>query len=264
MKISVSKLTVVLLWLWLPFSVLGAQKVYVGVYDYPPFYIASAESHGGVTPDIIRLFNQAQQEFEFELVNTTSRRRYQDFESGLFDLMLFERVEWGWQNYDVVATEPFFSGGEVWITYAMPDRNQRYFETIGKKRLLGVLGYHYGFAALNSDPDYLKNNFSIHLLDNQEKIINLIAQRRADMGIVALSFLNNYLHQHPGMREKLLISGEFDQTYEHGALLRKDAPVSARWLNRLFRQLQDKGELDRLWYRHHLRARQSNSNPPGE
>lgn len=256
MKISASKFTALALWLWLPFSVLAAQKVTVGVYDYPPFYIASAQSHGGVTPDIIRRLNQTQQEFEFELVTTTSRRRYQDFEAGLFDLMLFESAEWGWQNYDVVATEPFFSGGEVWIAYAIPERDQHYFETIGKKRLLGVLGYHYGFAALNSDPDYLKNNFSIHLLDNQEKIINLIAEQRADMGIVALSFLNNYLHQHPGMREKLLISKEFDQTYEHGALRRKDAPLSVDWLNRLFSQLQDKGELDRLWYKHHLREKE--------
>lgn len=212
------------LWLWLPLSVLAAQKVTVGVYDYPPFYIASAEGHGGVTPDIIRLLNQAQQEFEFELVNTTSRRRYQDFDAGLFDLMLFESAEWGWRNYDVIATESFFSGGEVWIAYALPERDQRYFDSIGEKRLLGVLGYHYGFAALNSDPDYLRDNFSIHLLDNQEKIINLIVEQRADMGIVALSFLNNYLHQYPQLHNKLLISQEFDQTYQHGALLRKNAP----------------------------------------
>ncbi len=234
--------------------VLAAQKVAVGVYEYPPFYLSDKQEHRGVTTDIVALLNQTQQEFEFEVFNTTSRRRYQDFEAGLFDLMLFENKEWGWQDYDVIATEPFFHGGEVWIAYAIPGRDQHFFDTIESKRLLGVLGYHYGFAALNSDPDYLQNNFSIHLLENQEKIIDLISQQRADMGIVALSFLNHYLHNHPDMQGKLLISDKFDQTYAHGALVRKSAPVSAQWLNEHFASLEKQGKLEQLWQQHHLRS----------
>lgn len=256
MKISASKLLAAALLSCLSFSALAAQKVAVGVYDYPPFYMQTTDGHGGVTPDIIKLLNTAQQEFKFELVNTTSRRRYQDFESGLFDLMLFESTDWGWQGYDVVNTAPFFSGGEVWIAYASPGRDQHYFESITEKRLLGVLGYHYGFAALNSDPGYLQNKFSIHLLENQEKIISLIVEQKADMGIVAQSFLNHYIDKHPQLREKLLISQKFDQTYAHGVLVRKNAAINAEWLDRLFAQLRQQGQLESLWQQHNLFGQQ--------
>ncbi|MDF2180290.1 transporter substrate-binding domain-containing protein [Aliiglaciecola sp. CAU 1673] len=228
------------------------EPVHVGVYDYQPFYQAIGEGHAGPIPDLVALLNTEQQEFEFELTPTTSRRRYQDFADGKFDMIFFESKAWGWQDYPLQASEPVFHGGEVWVALVEPGRDQSFFTDMTDKTLLGVLGYHYGFANFNSDPDYLRQNYDMHLVDNQNKIIELLLQDRADMGLIAYSYLNNYLHHHPEVRPQLIVSNFFDQEYRHGALLRQGIKLDLARLNALFERLKASGQLDKIWQKHHL------------
>ncbi|GAB3020926.1 substrate-binding periplasmic protein [Bowmanella dokdonensis] len=230
----------------------AAERVGVGCYDYPPFYMASAEGEEGLIPDLVALMNQNQDRFEFHLVPTTARRRYLDFANDKFDLLMFESPDWGWQEYPIEQSRPFYQGAEVWIARNRPGRDQAYFTSPQDKRLLGVLGYHYGFAGLNSDPDFLSDQYTIHLVDSQATIIELILQGKADMGIVALSYLNHYLHRHPQHADDLLVSEQYDQVYLHGALLDKDAAILIGELDKLFDKMHQDGQLDRLWQKHGL------------
>lgn len=249
----ITKLWVVfLLGLVIPMATQARQTLAVGVYDYPPFYQTHMGKADGVIPDVLHLLNQAQSEVEFVLYATTARRRYKDFQDGKFDLLLFENRQWGWQDYPVHASETLFSGGEVWVTMAASDRDQSYFKQLQGKTLVGVLGYHYGFADLDADPHRLHQHFGMQLVDSQDKVMELLLQERADMGLVAYSFINRYLHQHPELKPRLLISDTFDQQYQHGALLREDATITIEWLNSLFSRLKDNGQLRALWHQHHL------------
>jgi len=59
--------------------------------------------------------NKLQNEYEFVGVPTTARRRYQDFDKDKFDMMMFESINWGWQQYPVAASQAFITGVEVVI-----------------------------------------------------------------------------------------------------------------------------------------------------
>lgn len=245
------KLIVIILML-LPGAALAQQTLYIGVYDYQPFYQATDQGHSGPIPDLVALLNSKQQEVHFELTPTTARRRYQDFAEGKFDLILFENKAWGWQDFPVDVSEPVFHGAEVWVALKQPGRDQGFFQALTDKTLLGVLGYHYGFANFNSDPQYLRQHFDMHLVESQDKIIELLLQGRADMGLIAYSYLNHYLYHHPQVRSLLMVSEHYDQEYRHGALLRKGVKPGLDWLNAQFRRLKASGELDRIWHKHHL------------
>src|SRR5690606_15842566 len=98
---------------------------------------------------------------------------------------------------------------------------------IHAKQKIAVVVYEYlPFFALEEQqsrgviPDLLR------LLNQaQDKVIGLLLQKRADMGLVANSFINRYLYLHPELKSTLLISQSFDQQYQHGALLRRGAKI---------------------------------------
>lgn len=240
--------------LFLSPAIQAKEKIAVGVYEYPPFFALVEQQSRGVIPDLLRLLNQAQDKVEFTLYITTARRRYKDFQDGKFDMLLFESLDWGWRGYPLDASITFFTGGEVWVALASLDRDQRYFTQFEGKRLIGVLGYHYGFAGLDANPDSLRQRFGMQLVDSQDKVIGLLLQKRADMGLVANSFINRYLYLHPELKSTLLISQSFDQQYQHGALLRRGAKIEIHWLNGVFTELQQSQQLQRLWRKHHLLA----------
>ncbi|WP_255543066.1 hypothetical protein [Azospirillum sp. INR13] len=84
----------------------------VGAYEFPPYV---DETGGGVTRDLLDLFNAAQSERRFEMVRTAPQRRYDDLEQGRFDMIAFECGNWGWQGRPVEASRPFLRDAEVFI-----------------------------------------------------------------------------------------------------------------------------------------------------
>lgn len=137
-------------------------------------------------------------------------------------MSFFENLVWGWSNKRIEASDVFPKGGEVYITQACPGKNQTFFDSFEGKSLIGILGYHYGFANYNADIHYLESEFNITLFNDPASIIIPVAQGRIDIGIVTISFLNKYLNQNPNMRKTILISDKLDQEYDHTILVRKD------------------------------------------
>ncbi|UZE96092.1 substrate-binding periplasmic protein [Alkalimarinus alittae] len=223
----------------------------VGGYEFPPFVSSGdiQQPNHGITIDLIEHLNQVQSEYTFKYFPTSSKRRYMDFSVGRYDLIMFENSGWGWAEQPVEASNVFMHGAEVYIAYNRPERDQQFFDDIASKRIVGMLGYHYGFANFNSDEDYLSEHFNVLLSTDHLRNIRLILTDRpelAEIAVVTQSFLNDYLAQNPKDREKLLISNKLDQEYLHRMLVRKGAAISVGGLNHLIDSLQTEGIIAKL------------------
>ncbi|CAA7612250.1 ABC-type amino acid transport/signal transduction systems, periplasmic component/domain [Candidatus Terasakiella magnetica] len=230
--------------------VLARQVVKVGGYEFAPFVERSAGGPvSGLTLAFIEALNRHQDRFAFEFVLTSPNRRYADFEARKFDVMFFESPDWGWQAHTtpVDASRVFLTGGEQYIALAKPGRGQDYFRDFGRKRMVGMLGYHYGFAKFEADPVTLARTYRMTLVNDTAASIELILKERGDVAVVTDAYLKRYLRQHPDAASRLLISQHFDQPYSHRILVRPDGAISAGEVNTLLDAMEADGTLSGLW-----------------
>ncbi|MFD2231062.1 substrate-binding periplasmic protein [Alkalimarinus sediminis] len=238
-------------------SVVQAETVIkVGGYEFPPFvYSKNMERAHGATIDMIASLNQVQDEYHFEYFPTSSKRRYMDFAAGRYDLIMFENIEWGWQEQAVEQSKVFMKGGEVYIAYNRPDRDQHFFDDMANRRMVGILGYHYGFTDFNADENYLAEHFNVLLSTDHLRSIRLILADRpelAEIAVVTRSFLRQYLIDNPEHEKQLLISDKFDQVYQHRILVRDNASITVDKVNQLIKKLEVEGVLDTVRARYGL------------
>ncbi len=240
-------------------SIISAQTVIkVGGYEFPPFVNTKIKNgSSGATLDLIDALNLVQDKYRFEFFPTSSKRRYLDFSAGRYDLILFESIDWGWTGHPVEASDTFMEGGEVYIAFKREGRDQTFFKGIANKRMVGILGYHYGFANFNADEEFLTENFNILLSTDHLRNIRLILANRpelAEIAVVTRSYLGEYLHKYPEDGKKLLISETFDQEYKHRILIRKNATISTLEINQLLKILDDDGVLRKLRMRYGIES----------
>ncbi len=191
--------------------------------------------------------NALQDTYVFKFVPTSSKRRYRDFDRGDFDLIMFESIQWGWADKPIEKSDVIYLGGEVYITGAVPGRSQDYFNDLKGKLILGYVGYHYGFADFNSDEAFLEKQFNIKLTKTHEGNIRSVASGRADIAVVAISFLKKYLYHHPEISEKILISKKLDQQYILTMLMRSDTHPNISEINELIQTMKDNGTFTRIF-----------------
>ena len=236
-------------------TLVNAQTVIkVGGYEFPPFVnTKSNEGFHGATLDFINALNKAQDDYVFEFFLTSPKRRYLDFSEGRFDVMLFENITWGWADHPVEVSNTFMQGREVYIAFNREGRDQTFFDDLGSKRMVGILGYHYGFANFNADESFLANRFDVLLSTDHFRNIQLILVNRpelAEIAVVTRSFLSEYLSEHPEHKKDLLISKKMDQEYHHSILVRNKGAISVERVNKLLSQLDKDGFISRLKQRY--------------
>ena len=232
-----------------PSPALAAELVRVGGYEFPPFVETDGGQARGLTIDLIEALNKAQSQYEFRFVATSARRRYADIAEGHIDAIFFESPEWEWaaKGLPVDFSNVFLQGGEVFIAPAKPGRGQDWFDDLKGKRLVGILGYHYGFANFVADPDQLAAKWGMKLVNNHRSSIEMVLADRMDVAVVTDAYLNSYLARNPGARERLVISDRYDQRYNHRILLRRGGPVEVGAINALLAGMERDGTLARLW-----------------
>lgn len=224
------------------FSIIAeASEVRVGGYFFPPFVENVDGKFEGITLEIIKEMNAMQDIYVFKFVPTSSKRRYRDFDHGGFDLIMFENIQWGWVGKSIEKSDVFLQGGEVYIAMAVPGRDQDYFNDFTGKSIAGYVGYHYGFAGFNTDESFLKKRFNAKMTITHEGNIRSIVAGRADIAVVTISFLKKYLHHHPEIAEKILISHKLDQHYNHTMLMRSNTHPTVDEINSLIQQMKDEG-----------------------
>lgn len=232
---------------------LAAQLIKVGAYHFPPYVSKpEAEQAQGLLPDLLATLNAQQSDYQFVLVPTSVTRRFRDFQSARYDLIMFESPTWGWQNTPHETFDLQVQDAEVYVAKAAAGRGQEYFSQFSGKRLALYNGYHYGFAQFNADPEYLAKQFNAVLTYSHDSNLLMVLRERADLTVVTRSYLHRYLLRYPEQRTQMLVSDRVDQVYRHQALLRPNAPISVEGLRGLLRQLRDGGQLSALYRQYDL------------
>lgn len=233
----------------------AVEQVRVGVYDFPPYAVKPESAQpAGLVPELLAALNKAQNQYRFGLVPTSVTRRYRDLQSSRFDMILFESPQWGWQDTEHVALDLHIEDAEVYVARVEPGRGQDYFEQIDGKRLALYTGYHYGFANFNSDQQYLREELGAVLTYSHDSNLTMLLRGRADIAVITRSYLEIYQDRNPELRSQLLVSERVDQVYQHQALFRPQAPLSAPRFAALLQELNRDGTLDELLGRYHVRA----------
>lgn len=249
----VCRLWLVVLGLLAAQPLFAAQLIKVGAYHFPP-YVSKPESEApqGLLPDLLATLNAQQSDYQFVLVPTSVTRRFRDFQSARYDLIMFESPTWGWQNTPHETFDLQVQDAEVYVAKAAAGRGQEYFSQFSGKRLALYNGYHYGFAQFNADPEYLAKQFNAVLTYSHDSNLLMVLRERADLTVVTRSYLHRYLLRYPEQRTQMLVSDRVDQVYRHQALLRPNAPISVEGLRGLLRQLRDGGQLSALYRQYDL------------
>lgn len=225
-----------------------SETVKVGGYIFPPFVEQTGEQPVGLTLDLIEAMNGFQKEYRFTFISTSSKRRYQDFDSGKYDVIFFESIYWGWEDKkDIEASKVFLKGGEVYITKVGPSKNQSYFDDFQGKTIAAYLGYHYGFANFNADAQTLGKLFNIELSRAHKGNILKVLSDRVDIAVITKSYLDIHLKLYPEHKVQLLVSTKYDQIYQHTTLIRKNAKPSVEEMNALLTEMENTGALAKLW-----------------
>lgn len=208
--------------------------VKVGVVHFPPYIdIEASGKVGGMIAEILDFMNSSQNNYKFEPVVTSAMRRHPDFKNGAYDISFFDNIDWGWDKSMVDVSDVFMKGKEIYIAKKKLGRGEEYFADFSGKSMVGMLGYHYGFANFNADPTFLRKKYNMQSSTSNEGSIKMILHDRGDIAIVSDAFLNWYLFNHPEDRVNILISNKVDQFYLHTVIVRKNIRPTIQEINGL-------------------------------
>ncbi len=224
------------------------EVIRVGLAHFPPYIDARGSQVSGLAIEMLKLMNAYQNKYTFVPVRSTAAARHREFSIGRHDMSLFDSLSWGWKDYDVEGTNVYLTGSEVYIALAKPGRDESFFSKFKSKKMIGMMGYHYGFAGFNSNLEFLRSTYNMELTEsNLGSIKMVLAGNRGDIAVVTKAFLTQYLRLHPEVRNRLLISKKTDQEYHFVSVIRKGIKPSVDELNELFRRLEENGRLPALW-----------------
>lgn len=226
--------------------------VKVGAYEYGLVYFYEDGKPQGMVLHMINLLNDVQDEYVFELVETSSRRRYQAVTGGEVDLVLLESAKWDWQEHEVQFSQPIVQEKDIYLTLAGPGDADTLLSNVTDYPILCVLGFHYGFAGFNADPQYLHRHFDVLLRYNEQEVLDGLLAGEAPIGIVSAGFLAARFVDHPSLRQRLVISDQPDAVYDLVAVLSATSPIPLERFNQLIAKLHNTGEVERLWQQLHI------------
>ncbi|MEH6460364.1 substrate-binding periplasmic protein [Chitinimonas sp. JJ19] len=237
-----------LAWLMLAGQAHAGRIVKVGVVLFPPYIVLQQDARGStLRVELLELMNSFQRDYRFVPVVSGPLRRFHDFDQGMYDLSFYDNLAWGWKDRAVDATKVFLRGGEVYVALARHGRDENYFADLSDKRMIGMRGYHYGFAGFNNDPAFLRERFQMSFTDDNEATLRLLLLERGDVAVVTEAYLAGYLIRNPQDKDRLLISRKKDQPYSHSIIVRRGARPTVDELNQLLDKMQRAGVLKPLW-----------------
>jgi ABC-type amino acid transport substrate-binding protein len=242
------KLTLLLL-ITLSYSVSArdAINVTVGMYPFSPFVESKVlGGDAGMTVDLIIALNKLQKKYHFKAIQIPPKRRYQSYKDGHYDVIFYENKAWGWQNIEINESQVYQTGGEVYVALNKRGRGQDYFDDFSDKRMMGILGFHYGFADFNTDELFLKKQFQMQLSHDNDKNLAMLLKERGDIVVLTKAYLHRYLLQNPQLEKQLLISDRLDQEYNHTVLVRPKIKPTVEEVNHMLEALDSTGALKKL------------------
>lgn len=206
--------------------------VKVGGYEFSPF--VEKEGKEGFVKDLISKLNSSQKKYHFEFVLTSANRRYRDFKTQKFDIILFEDEAWSWKKMDVryERTPVLGSGAELIVALKEPSRDQRYFDNLENKRVEVVLGYHYQLNDMSAESTQLMAKGISQGRSNIDNLSDLLA-KKIDVTFVNSLMMSRYLSKNKELKDKFLVGNKQDHHFVLRGLVHPNSPIKVSELEKL-------------------------------
>lgn len=236
---------------------LALDVIYVGLYNFPPYAEITDTKAQGAAVDLIHLLNDKLVKSDIELrpYFTSPKRRYQDYEENKFDYIFFESEKWGWEKYNLSVSPIIAMGGEKYLSlktnkniYSQKDLQK----SLKDKKIAVILGYHYGFAELESNEEELKRKYNIIFTNDHSKNIDLVLKGRADLAIITESYFKMKSDINQDLTSKLKLSTDYDQIYNHKILGRPNSKLSMKKIMEAMNSLKKEGKLKTIEKKYYI------------
>lgn len=206
--------------------------VKVGGYEFAPFI--EKEGKEGIVKDLITKLNASQEKYHFEFVLTSANRRYRDFKSQKYDVILFEDEAWSWKQLGInyARTSIIGSGKEMVVAYNDGTRDQSYFDDLSNKKIEVVLGYHYQLTDMKSDTQTLMKKGIIQGKSTENNLEDLMA-KKVDVTFVNSMMFTRFLNKNKELKDKFLIRQKVDHQYALRGLIHPNSPIKASELEKI-------------------------------
>lgn len=220
----------------LPHSSEAKILVKVGGYEFYPF--VGHEGKSGHTIEILNKLNQSQNKYNFQFVLTSAKRRYRDFTTGKFDVILFEDESWGWSKEKIQynTSNVLAKGQEVIIALKTNNRDQSFFSNFKDKKIKLILGYHYKFLDMQTDYKVIENkkyagiSFGTSLKENLQELLD---------GKIDITFLNSFeleelFKDKYFLKDQILVNKDEDHSYALKAIMTPHSPIHMSEFEQLY------------------------------
>lgn len=222
--------------------------VKVGAGIRPPFLLPDGK---GMGPEIITALNLVQEDFQFELVSVPIARRVTSLENGLVDIVMWDNVNWGWNNIEsLTASMPLLHTRDSFVAHSSNTSVQDYFDNFTGKSICGVNGYHYRFLNFETDYQALSKDLNITLVRTEEESIKMALNKRCDISVASLSAINWFFTVYPDARSQLTVSERFDTQYTRHFLIPAYAPISSDEIDSIFLKANKLGLIEPIYNRY--------------
>lgn len=229
-------------------SLANKIEVKVGAGVRPPFLLPDGK---GMGPEIITAFNLVQNDFHFELVSVPIARRVSSLENGLVDIVMWDNVNWGWNNIEnLTASIPLLYSEDRFVTHLSNTSAEDYFDNFSGKSICGVNGYHYVFLNFETDYKAFSKDLNITLVRTEEESIKMALNKRCDISAASLSAINWFLTVYPDARSQLTVSQRVDTKYTRHFLIPAYAPISTDEINSIFIKANKLGLIEPIYKRY--------------
>lgn len=222
-------------------------NVRVGSYEYGVVYFYEDNKPAGLSPQLIVALNAIQSKYFFELVETSSRRRYGDLAEGMFDMVLLESPDWEWDRQNVVFSDTIVTEYDLYIARRNDIPGPSWFENLNSRHILCVLGFHYGFAGFNANPDYLHDEFNVSLLYNEQQVLEKLLSGEGDIGVLSAGFLSRAFQRQPELPTQVFIGPKPDASHDLVAVMSENSVIPVAEFNDLIRILHITGNIAESW-----------------
>lgn len=212
------------------------------------------EDGSGLSKSVIDGLNEVQKDFKFIFKSIPTKRLYSEVQKGLVHVAAFHNMHWGWDDTQVDKSLDLLSTGDVYIALKDKNKDQSFFDNVGKTSMIGVLGFHYKYANFTTDVETLKNEYNTQTVADESTVIKIITKKRAEIGVVSLTLLNYIKKTDAKTYKKLLISDRYDTQYVRHFIVSKNAPITAQQLNDILKKLSKSGKLKKIYAKYGLTA----------
>ena len=226
----------------------AAELINVISIKREPYVIVDNKQERGLTYDLIDVFNQVQDKYQFAVKIIPTRRLHKHARSGNNNIVIWDHPDWGWKNVGVSL--PLVTSQDIYIAHRdYVNGDQNYFDDLTDKSIAAVRGYHYKF---NDAQARKEKKYNIRYVTTDTITIKMALHKRSQVALTSNISLGWFLRQNPAETRKLVVANKIDDQFQRYILTPEQSKVSIDEINQILKIADQKNLLAPVYQKYGL------------